>query len=263
MELVRDGTDLLRDATLQPVDSAGNMLRHRARGARRALFRSKSDRSYLESYSLPSVVCAEIWLAILVFNFSRPYKRRAESGKVPAEALRLSRPKEFTIKGVEEADHLQPAERGTRRVGTRGRTAEERRKRWLEQKERERKADPLRRFADVAWTFRLGITHAERMTRWLRRLERPPGHDPCRPWRRSTCDCPLPRGVGRTGLTSPPSPPVSKPPPLCASPIVVRVRTVVRIPLAPTIWNESPCFVCELHASPRWNTRELSQYVGR
>ena len=53
------GRDLLWRATLQPVDSAFNFLRHRTYGLRRPVFRARPGRSYMDAYLNPNnATCA-------------------------------------------------------------------------------------------------------------------------------------------------------------------------------------------------------------
>ena len=95
------GKDLLTGATLQPVDSAFNVLRQRTRGLRRAVFRARPGRSYLDSYFDPKIVCAELWIGLLLRNYGKRVKSRRKT--VPAETMGLTRPKEPELDLVRHA----------------------------------------------------------------------------------------------------------------------------------------------------------------
>ena len=131
----QDGFELLLHSTLQSVDSCHDVLRRRALGLARVRYRAEPGASYGESYTKPLVIYQEMMIAIVLFNFSRPYKGRAKFEGVPAEAMGVAPMGKQEGKPVSKL--LNIAE--------------------------------VPYFFKVAWTFRLGFQHVERMTKWLHR----------------------------------------------------------------------------------------------
>ena len=114
------GRIVLKDATLQPVDSIFNSIRARTSGAGRPTLRAVG-RSYRGSYVLPAVVMAELAIYLVFRNYG--LRRKTRQTRVPAEAMGL-----LTPLAAEKATTLD--------------------------------------LLEIAWKFRLGITHAKRITRW-------------------------------------------------------------------------------------------------
>ena len=85
------GRELLLSATLQPVDSAFNLLRQRVSGLHRAAFRARPGRSYLGAYWDPAVVCAELWIVLLWRNYGLRIKSPTDTP--PAKIMGLTTPK--------------------------------------------------------------------------------------------------------------------------------------------------------------------------
>ena len=85
------GRELLLSATLQPVDSAFNLLRQRVSGLHRAAFRARPGRSYLGAYWDPAVVCAELWIVLLWRNYGLRIK--SPTNTPPAKLMGLTTPK--------------------------------------------------------------------------------------------------------------------------------------------------------------------------
>ena len=71
-----EGRPLLRQATLQSVDSAFNSFRNRARGMARAAASPSSGRDYNQTYVHPDSVMAEFWMVLLDFNHTGRKRRR-------------------------------------------------------------------------------------------------------------------------------------------------------------------------------------------
>ena len=67
------GREMLSRATLQPIDSACNLMRTRISGFDRPDFRAQPGRSYRSSYFLPQVLCAEMWIVLLWRNYGARY----------------------------------------------------------------------------------------------------------------------------------------------------------------------------------------------
>ena len=63
------GREMLMGATLQPIDTICNSMRAGIAGFQRPTLRAKPGRGYRNSYFLPRVLCAEIWIMLLWFNY--------------------------------------------------------------------------------------------------------------------------------------------------------------------------------------------------
>ena len=112
--LEEHGRELLLNSTLQPVDSAFNVLRLRARGIKRGVFRAAQGRGYLEAYVDPEVVLAELWIVLLWRNYGVRHKTR---NKIPpARLLQLMTPKESVPDLVRLAWEFQLGVEHARRI---------------------------------------------------------------------------------------------------------------------------------------------------
>ena len=87
---LEDSRGLLLESPLGAVDSAIASLRRRVRSLGRPAFRAKPGRSYAESYVDPAAVIHELWVYLLLRNYSL---RQVTAQKMPpAKALGLLRP---------------------------------------------------------------------------------------------------------------------------------------------------------------------------
>ena len=132
------GREMLSRATLQPIDSACNLMRTRISGFDRPDFRAQPGRSYRSSYFLPQVLCAEMWIVLLWRNYGARYS--SPKKLPPATFMGLTRPKE--TKDISDTSNKKDP------------------KVYKHLKE-------LIMFRPI-WDFRLGTTQAKRISKWLR-----------------------------------------------------------------------------------------------
>ena len=118
-DTVDDGLDLLLNASMHSVDSAHWSMRSRAKALKRRVSTS-AGKGLGESYYRFDVMCAELWVYLLDFNYRL---RKRDKRKVP-------RAVDMGLAGAR---------------------------------------DRVVRLHDVAWNFRLGVTHAKEISRWLSR----------------------------------------------------------------------------------------------
>ena len=87
---LEDSQGLLLHSPLGAVDSAIASMRRRVRSLGRPAFRARPGRSYAESYVVPAAVIHELWVYLLLRNYSL---RQVTAQKIPpAKALGLLRP---------------------------------------------------------------------------------------------------------------------------------------------------------------------------
>ena len=89
------GIPLLLKATLQPVDSAINLLRSHISGANRPAVRAKPGRSFVGSYYEPWVVISELWINLFARNYT--LRRKTAQKTIPARQLGLLKEREIPI----------------------------------------------------------------------------------------------------------------------------------------------------------------------
>ena len=115
------GRELLFPATMQPVDSAFNLLRNRVSGLERASFRARPGRSYLGSYWDPAVISAELWIVLLWRNYGLRVKSTRKTP--PSKKMGLTTPKRSVPDLVRQAWEF--------RLGVEHAARMSRRVRWL------------------------------------------------------------------------------------------------------------------------------------
>lgn len=87
---LEDSRGLLLHSPLGAVDSAIASMRRRVRSLGRPAFRAKPGRSYAESYVDPAAVIHELWVYLLLRNYS--LRQVTAQRSAPAKALGLLRP---------------------------------------------------------------------------------------------------------------------------------------------------------------------------
>lgn len=129
---VREGRDLFACATLQSVDSLFASMRSRVTSLGRPGFRAVPGRGFRDQYVNVGVVCAELWIYLLLRNYTlRP---QTEQTNVPAEALGLRKRRKL---------RAEPLDKSLPFV--------------------------FPKLLNVALAFRLGWDEAQEMTKWVRR----------------------------------------------------------------------------------------------
>ena len=134
------GFELLKHATLQPVDSSHNSIRSRANGAVRASYRTAGGPSFRSAGVNPLHVYDEMVVAIVLFNFTRRYKDRHLYRTTPADEMGVAPNRDRSSWPLRDNKPVSPL------VGI-----------------------GAEHIYKIAWDFRLGLRQAEVMTKWLRR----------------------------------------------------------------------------------------------
>lgn len=137
---IEEGFEFLRRATLQSVDSSHDSLRSRADGAVRAHYRSSPGPGFRSANVNPLGVYNEIVVAMVMFNFSRPYKERRNYETTPADEMGVAPNTDRASWPLVDGKRISPL----RDVGA-------------------------AYFAKIAWDVQLGLREAETMTKWLHR----------------------------------------------------------------------------------------------
>ena len=134
------GFEFLKHATLQPVDSSHNSLRSRADGAVRASYRTSPGPALGDANVNPLGVYNEMVVAMVMFNFARPYKEKHKHETAPADEMGVALNRDRSSWPLRDDKPVSPL------VGI-----------------------GAEHFFKIAWEFQLGLREAETMTKWLRR----------------------------------------------------------------------------------------------